>query len=361
MMMLRHAATKAYPVTVPSTMPLLLWRRRHFIIPLQETSRRLYAAAATSREKRELNQQQLRGGDAGGTSGAAAARKAPTTTSAGPTISKASTSGPTSSLPASGGAGGGGGGVGGAAPFLAVLAVVGGGAAYYMGLIPGMEKAEEEGKVQDVAETAEPAAVEVVVQTVEVVEEGTPEPVLAEVVTDIVVVEEEENLPPSESESQPLPVAVAVEAVPPSAPTTDAVPPVATLDESKIMAALDDLKAQISRESDRALSEAHQELAKLSSLDMDKLDSMTEMQLKVRLVQMAKDIEERTKWEAVRLQQFLSMKEKEVEDRYVQRLAKSPPLGIMRLENYELYDSLSLDHELILGLSLCVDAAAGMC
>ena len=44
---------------------------------------------------------------------------------------------------------------------------------------------------------------------------------------------------------------------------------------------------------------------------------MTKSQLKVRLVQMARDLEERTKWEAVRLQEFLSMKEKEVEDKYV--------------------------------------------
>jgi hypothetical protein len=35
------------------------------------------------------------------------------------------------------------------------------------------------------------------------------------------------------------------------------------------------------------------------------------------LVQMTKDMEERTKWEAVRLKEFLAMKEKEVEDKYV--------------------------------------------
>jgi hypothetical protein len=32
---------------------------------------------------------------------------------------------------------------------------------------------------------------------------------------------------------------------------------------------------------------------------------------------MTKDMEERTKWEAVRLKEFLAMKEKEVEDKYV--------------------------------------------
>ena len=92
-----------------------------------------------------------------------------------------------------------------------------------------------------------------------------------------------------------------------------------TLDESKIMAEIQELKSQLNQKSDIALNEAHRELAKLGSLDIMglDLDKMTPSQLKVRLVQMARDLEERTKWEAVRLQEFLSMKEKEVEDRYV--------------------------------------------
>jgi len=96
------------------------------------------------------------------------------------------------------------------------------------------------------------------------------------------------------------------------------------LDESKIMAEIEKLKNELHKRSDEALTEAHAELAKLSSLDVmsQELDSMTNSQLKVRLVQMAKDLEERTKWEAVRLQEFLSMKEKEVEDRYVLLIKK---------------------------------------
>ena len=88
-------------------------------------------------------------------------------------------------------------------------------------------------------------------------------------------------------------------------------------DESKFMEELNKLKAQISKESDKALAEAHSELAKLSSLNMDDIDEMTPTQLKVRLVQMAKEMEDRTRWEAVRMQEFLVMKEKEVEDKYV--------------------------------------------
>ena len=89
------------------------------------------------------------------------------------------------------------------------------------------------------------------------------------------------------------------------------------LDESKILAEIEDLKKQLHARSDTALEQAHTELAKLGMLDVMGLDidKMTQSQLKVRLVQMARDLEERTKWEAVRLQEFLNMKEKEVEDR----------------------------------------------
>jgi hypothetical protein len=313
MMMLRHAAAKVHHPT-STTAPWVLGRRRQ-LIPLpkkQQETRRAYAAAAaaaTSREKRELNQQQLKG-------------------IAGPAIPKASASDPSTSPPASGGGGG-------ITPILAALTVAGGGAAYYMGLIPGMGKVEEEGNVQKIDKEAN--------ETVAAVEEVAAEPVVTEIVTTDTTVVEEEILPQPESESHSVPataeavVEVEVTAVP--TPT----PPVATTDESKIMAALNDLKAQINRESDRALTEAHQELAKLASLDMNKLDSMTEMQLKVRLVQMAKDIEERTKWEAVRLQEFLSMKEREVEDRYVYTIDYEPSMSRRDLGYYDrLDDSLWL-------------------
>lgn len=91
-----------------------------------------------------------------------------------------------------------------------------------------------------------------------------------------------------------------------------------TLDEAKIMAEIEELKKQLNEKASSALQEAHTELAKLGSMDVmgTDLDKMTPSQLKVRLVQMARDLEERTKWEAVRLQEFLAMKEKEVEDRY---------------------------------------------
>ena len=76
-----------------------------------------------------------------------------------------------------------------------------------------------------------------------------------------------------------------------------------------------DLQSQLSQETSVALKEARKELAKLATLDAAELDGMTETELKIRLVQLAKDLEERTKWEAVRLKEFLAMKEKEVEDK----------------------------------------------
>lgn len=125
------------------------------------------------------------------------------------------------------------------------------------------------------------------------------------------------------------------------------------LDESKILAEIQDLKKQLAERSDGALQEAHTELAKLSSFDVMglDLDKMTKSQLKVRLVQMARDLEERTKWEAVRLQEFLSMKEKEVEDKYVysplcaRRQALWPMHGpCMALLRFFVSDSVLITH-----------------
>ena len=121
--------------------------------------------------------------------------------------------------------------------------------------------------------------------------------------------------------------AKAVKAKEPEAATSEEAP-IATnativtssIDESKIMAEIQELKKELHQRSDTALEQAHTELAKLGTYkvsggSLDDLDKMTQAQLKVRLVQMARDLEERTKWEAVRLQEFLNMKEKEVEDK----------------------------------------------
>ena len=99
--------------------------------------------------------------------------------------------------------------------------------------------------------------------------------------------------------------------------------PAAPEDESKAQSvpssvdkALKELQQQISKDDTaRSLLEAHKDLALLASMDLSDLDELSVTQLKVRLVQLSKDMEERTKWEAVRLKEFLAMKEKEVEDK----------------------------------------------
>ena len=67
-------------------------------------------------------------------------------------------------------------------------------------------------------------------------------------------------------------------------------------------------------------SKINEELAKAHALMkatvdetyLKDLDSLTESELKIRIVQLSSEMNERTKWEAVRLREFLGMKEKEV-------------------------------------------------
>jgi hypothetical protein len=72
--------------------------------------------------------------------------------------------------------------------------------------------------------------------------------------------------------------------------------------------ALQELQVQLSNDTSQALSKAHQELAKLSSLGVSKLDTISLTQLIIYLVQMAReDLKGKTKWEAVWLKEFLAM------------------------------------------------------
>jgi len=62
--------------------------------------------------------------------------------------------------------------------------------------------------------------------------------------------------------------------------------------------------------------------ANLDDSFLSDLDSLTDGQLRIRVVQLAAELGERTKWEAVRLQEFLTRKEKEVGDKYMEILQK---------------------------------------
>mmetsp|Transcript_8111 Transcript_8111/g.23966 ORF Transcript_8111/g.23966 Transcript_8111/m.23966 type:complete len:648 (-) Transcript_8111:245-2188(-) len=304
------------------------------------SSRRAFAAA-TSAEKRALTAQQLKGlGSKSKAEGTTAAATPPAAEGAGD-------------------ASGGGGGFG-VTPVLALLVAAGGaGAAYSNGLLDeylGSDVAPKPGASKPKAETQEkvakkeaaaapapepaPAAVEESLSAKEleevneiiadVVGEATAEvatvaasveavakeaeAVVAKAVVAKAAPEKEASSPPPAAAPEPLTVVVAASPEPASAPE-----PTSYLDEAKILAEIEELKKALHEKSDAAAAEAHSELAKISSVNLMglDLDSMTSSQLKVRLVQMARDLEERTKWEVVRLQEFLSMKEKEVEDRYV--------------------------------------------
>lgn len=290
--------------------------------PLQRQQGRSFSAAATSREKRALNDQQLKG-----------------TTTAAPSAgagSAANQAGPPPSTPSTG-VGGGGGTV---LPMLAVLAAAGGGAAYYFDLLPGSSGDKQKptgGEEKDLSEKSVTVVETDIVETIDkdgkvkdelIVTEGTvSDGRLEDVAVTVVNVTPEKDTQDAE-QPRAMPVVSEdpetqrrskKEAVQVNSEVAEVAPAVAhqaaALEESKIMQTLQELKAELNARTDKALTEAHRELAKLSSLNMNDLEKMTETQLKVRLVQMAKDMEEQVKWEAVRLQEFLALKEREVEDK----------------------------------------------
>lgn len=74
---------------------------------------------------------------------------------------------------------------------------------------------------------------------------------------------------------------------------------------------------------EQELAVAHKKLrANLNETFLADLDSLSLGELKIRVVQLVSEMEERTKWEAVRLKEFLSMKEKEVAETYLEAMQK---------------------------------------
>ena len=87
-------------------------------------------------------------------------------------------------------------------------------------------------------------------------------------------------------------------------------------DEPTVQDAMEELRGTAMEEESRTLKEAHRALrANLDESLLDDLDQLTPSQLKVRVVQLASEMKERTKWEAVRLREFLAMKEKETSEK----------------------------------------------
>jgi hypothetical protein len=146
------------------------------------------------------------------------------------------------------------------------------------------EKKEESVVVAEEEPAPEPEAPapEEVAAATKLLEEAlAPEPVVEKVAP----VVEEEPLPEPESE-----------------------PVLASVEE-----ATRELMASKASANDKTLQKAHQALRSTvdESLYSD-LEQLSPAELRVRVVQLGTEMTERTKWEAVRLKEFLAMKEKEV-------------------------------------------------
>ena len=88
-------------------------------------------------------------------------------------------------------------------------------------------------------------------------------------------------------------------------------------------AAMSELQSNQSLQNSKTLAAAQAALK--SDLDREyftDLDQLSPSELRVRVVQLATEMSDRTKWEAIRLKEFLAMKEKEVGDKYLEILQK---------------------------------------
>ncbi len=284
----------------------------------------------TSAQKRALKNEQIKGGES-------------SKSSAKPPIAGASPA-------ATAEAGGGGGGGGSSLPLLAGVGIAGAGAAYYMDVLPLdmiMGKKAEEEKADDSIVSVSEAAVEkeeadlsiaiaeeeVAAKAVEVVveEKKEEEPV-------VVVVEEKKTTgnrvlqitAPSGSGrvTEPLPEVSHVEGgnrvsvakfaggdagKETPAPTTDApTGEIAAQAEDELKMSSLPGKSAI----DEELARAHASMkASVDESYLKNLDDLSPSDLRIKIVQLTSEMSERTKWEAVRLREFLSMKEKEVGDK----------------------------------------------
>jgi len=103
-------------------------------------------------------------------------------------------------------------------------------------------------------------------------------------------------------------------------PTTTTDPTIAL---TTATAAMSELQTNTSLQNSKTLAAANAALK--SDLDREyfaDLDSLSPTELRTRVVQLATEMSDRTKWEAVRLKEFLAMKEKEVGDTYLDILQK---------------------------------------
>lgn len=87
-------------------------------------------------------------------------------------------------------------------------------------------------------------------------------------------------------------------------------------DTTMTVDAVEALRDSTSLAATEAVLKSHQSLwTAMDESFFHDLDSLTTAQLKARVMQLASELKDRTKWEAVRLKEFLAMKEKETADK----------------------------------------------
>lgn len=264
--------------------------------------RRSYAAATKS-QKRALNKQQLQGNKPGAGGGDAAPAKPPTPPPATPP--------PATPPPAGGG--------GDSTPLVmgvALLAAAGGGYYYYT-----TQQGEEETSAPVKRAAAKEVSKEEAKKEESVVEAKSDAPSSSEptsvkaedgsnrvVQIEIPMKEGTRSAPEATSESHPEGGnRVTMESLQKAKEPVSAV---------SVKDSLKELQASIDLETSEAMKRANQDV--MRSFDeslLEGLDEMSASQLRTRVIQLATEMKERTRWEALRLKEFLALKEKETADK----------------------------------------------
>ncbi len=325
------------------------------------------AAAATTSSapfKRVLSKRQLEGVGVVGGGGIPKPVEPPPSSGGGSSTRPADVDGAVGGWVGGGKGGGGGGGGGGILLPLLALGGVGVGAAYYADVIPAeylpdalkkkppppvasppkkMEEVVAREKLREVVEEVivtkrEPAAVVVPADPAESKSELAAAVVVPD---DPAEAPEELDSPTTEEEEaeevdgalkeEPAPRDAVVEAAAAASaaqseenetPAADPAP--APTPPAMVADAMSELRSS-SLVASRTLAAANAALLSESDgseyLDgVDGVDGLTAPQLRTRVVQLAGEMKNRTKWEASRLREFLAMKEKEMEGRYMEIL-----------------------------------------
>ena len=343
-MMLRYAAMRLVG-RLPAT------TTKHMNI---QTCTHMSKRHVTSSQKRALTKEQVSAtpSKGKGTSATATASSKTSSTTGDAAASTTSTTG-------------GGGGEGGASssspsplPILAMLGVAAGGAIYInRDSIPGLAKEEEPQPATSTpaatpGETKKEPNVEVAVKTVETSnvlanKETTQKSIVSKETPQVKVPSSKSIQPnrvrniqvpsPNGRVSEPLPptshdtdgnrvspaafqkvylqdTVILNEATPTTGPSTsDSTPPPPTAELAQ--EALEELQPKKPSVVDESMAKEEAKMRASADATLQNLDSLTESQLRVRVVQLVSEISDRTKWEAVRLKEFLTMKEREVGER----------------------------------------------